>query len=179
MKPRISAFLPSLFFLLPCVLRNQLGLIPLYFLIQIPLPGCFPPLRTKPPVIGFFPIFSAIRASATEKRQTSAERFVDGFIALIADRYADPLLSLDTVCDALSVSASYISLLLKRHLDTTFTAYLTSIRMEKAKDLLRFSDSLILEIAEKCGYRDVYYFSHIFKKFTGDPPKKYREKIST
>lgn len=126
-----------------------------------------------------FSVFSAIRASATEKRKTSAERFVDGFIALIAERYADPFLSLDTVCDALSVSASYISLLLKRHLDTTFTAYLTSIRMEKAKDLLRYSNSLVLEIAEKCGYRDVYYFSHIFKKFTGYPPKRYREKLST
>lgn len=122
-------------------------------------------------------LFTRLQSAASERRQSGAERIVARFVALIAERYADPLLSLDLVCDALSVSASYISLLLKRHLDTTFTAYVTGVRMEKAKELLRYSDSLVLEIAEKCGYRDVYYFSHTFKKHTGESPKKYRETI--
>ncbi len=124
-------------------------------------------------------LFSAIRSAASRNRQSGAERIVDRFRALVAERYADPLFSLDSACDALAVSASYISLLLKRHLGTTFTAYLTAARMERAKDLLRHSDSLVLEIAERCGYRDVYYFSHIFKKYAGEAPKKYRETVST
>lgn len=124
-------------------------------------------------------LFGAIRAAASQNRQSAPERTVERFKALVAERYQDPLFSLDAACDALGVSASYISLLLKRHLGTNFTAYLTAARMEKAKDLLRFSDSLILEIAEKCGYRDVYYFSHIFKKYAGESPKKYRETLSS
>lgn len=121
----------------------------------------------------------SLRAAAADRRVSGGERIVERFRSLVADRYAEADLSLDAVCDELAVSASYISLLLKRHLSTTFTAYLTGVRVEKAKELLRFSDLLVLEIAEKCGYRDVYYFSHIFKKATGESPKKYRETLSS
>ena len=50
---------------------------------------------------------------------------------------------------------------------------------EKAKELLKLTKDRIIEIAEKCGYNDVYYFSHSFKKFMGVSPRNYREKYNT
>ena len=70
---------------------------------------------------------------------------------------------------------SYVSLILKRN-NTTFTKYLTDVRMEKAKALLLDTDMKLLSIANEVGYDDPYYFSHCFKKNTGISPQEYRKK---
>ena len=50
-----------------------------------------------------------------------------------------------------------------------------NLAIERAKELLSSTNELIVEVAARCGYKDVYYFSHSFKKYTGVPPKKYRD----
>jgi two-component system response regulator YesN len=85
-----------------------------------------------------------------------------------------PDLGMDVICDHLNISVSYLSTLFKKHLDTSFNKELVRIRMEKAKDLLRFSTKKIYEIAQEVGYNDVYYFSHSFKKYSSKTPKDFR-----
>jgi two-component system response regulator YesN len=82
---------------------------------------------------------------------------------------------MEAVCDELGLSVSYLSHLFKRYKETTFVKYLTSRRIEKAKELLAGTGDRIVEVANICGYRDVYYFSHSFKKYTGLPPRTFRE----
>lgn len=45
-------------------------------------------------------------------------------------------------------------------------------------NLLTTTGDLIVDVAIQVGYKDVYYFSHSFKKWTGVSPKKYRENKS-
>ena len=85
---------------------------------------------------------------------------------------------MERVCDELGISVSYMSLLFKKEKETTFVKYLTSVRMEKAKEILKLTGDKIIDIAGQCGYNEVYYFSHSFKKYTGMSPKKYREEVS-
>lgn len=47
--------------------------------------------------------------------------------------------------------------------------YVIQLRMESAERMLRHTDAPIGEIAEKTGYRDMYYFSRAFKKYHGVP----------
>lgn len=82
---------------------------------------------------------------------------------------------MEIVCEELGISVSYMSLLFKKHKETTFVKYLTSVRIEKARELLRLTGDRVVEIAGQCGFNDVYYFSHCFKKYMGVSPKKYRE----
>ena len=70
---------------------------------------------------------------------------------------------------------SYISAILKKN-NTSFTKYLTEVRMEKAKILLANPENKLLTIANQVGYEDAYYFSHCFKKYTGISPLEYRKK---
>ena len=51
-------------------------------------------------------------------------------------------------------------------------------KKEKAKELLENTSNKIISISEACGYNEVYYFSHSFKKYTGQSPKKYRESLN-
>ncbi len=108
-------------------------------------------------------------------RKSGSRKLLDQAIHIIGQKYADPRLSLDDICEELGISVSYLSLLFRKNLDTTFVKYLTKIRIDRACELLRLTGDKIVDIAGRCGYNDVYYFSHSFKKSMGLSPKKYRE----
>ncbi len=94
--------------------------------------------------------------------------------AYIQANYADQMISLDSVCKHLTMSKSYFSLLFKNYTSETFISYLTKIRIEKAKELLKHTDLKSYEIADRVGYADPQYFSLIFKKTTGMTITEYR-----
>lgn len=68
----------------------------------------------------------------------------------------------------------YISQLFKSEIGVNFLAYLTNIRMEKAKKLLLTSSASIAEVAEQSGYGDYRVFTKVFKKSEGVTPSQYR-----
>lgn len=55
--------------------------------------------------------------------------------------------------------------------------YLTSIRLERAKILLKEKDLSISQIANQVGYQDPLYFSRIFKKHIGVSPKDFKKNM--
>ncbi len=121
---------------------------------------------------------SLLRESGEKAKMNNAQRLLEKALVLIEQRYNDFNLTMETVCDELGLSVSYLSHLFKRYKETTFVKYLTGRRIEKAKELLAGTGDRIVEVANACGYRDVYYFSHSFKKYTGIPPRKFREENS-
>ena len=58
----------------------------------------------------------------------------------------------------------------------TFVEYLTKVRMDKAKQLLRTPGTKTTEIAFEVGFRDAHYFSNLFKKTQGCTPREYRNR---
>ena len=64
----------------------------------------------------------------------------------------------------------YINRLFKKATGKTMLAYLNELRISKARQLLSDGTSRISDVAEKCGFRDIYYFSRVFKKYTGTTP---------
>lgn len=54
--------------------------------------------------------------------------------------------------------------------------YITEIKIEKAKEMLIFTDESIGSIESKVGYSEQNYFTRLFKKFTGSTPGKFRNK---
>jgi len=120
-------------------------------------------------------IAGKIRERGLASKANNAQRMLEQAVNLIRKSYADPELTMDFICDRLGISASYLGQLFKKYRDITFVRFLTSVRIDKARELLSTTGDRIVEIALQCGYKDVYYFSHSFKKITGVSPKKYRE----
>lgn len=87
-------------------------------------------------------------------------------INYIKKHYAKNI-SLLTVAQHVDVSRSYLSFLFKQELEVNFSAYMTGVRMEKARHLLLNSNMKIYEIAEKVGFDSPYYFSKVFKEKAG------------
>jgi two-component system response regulator YesN len=123
----------------------------------------------------FYATVSNLRRANLQVKMSNSELLLEKAIAFMSSNFSNPSLNLEQTCDAVGVSVSYLSLLFKKHKDLTFVKYLTGLRLDRAKELLKYSGDRIIEIAEQCGYKDVYYFSHSFKKTVGISPKQYRE----
>lgn len=89
--------------------------------------------------------------------------------------HASERLLLEDVAEAAGFGKTYICALFKKHLNTTFTQYLTAVRLENAKELIRNTDMKFDDIAHRCGIGEPSYFYRLFKKATGTTPAAYRQ----
>lgn len=84
-------------------------------------------------------------------------------------------LTLEEVSAYVGFNASYFSNLFKRETSMNFLEYLTTLRIDHARERLMKTDDSVNEIAEAVGYSDVKYFSRIFKRSLGLSPNKFRK----
>lgn len=83
-------------------------------------------------------------------------------------------ISLADISAKLNLNQSYISQLFRKEMGCTYTDYLLTIRMDRAKKLLIDTSLSLNEISEAVGYNDYFYFIKSFKKHVGISPGKYR-----
>lgn len=83
--------------------------------------------------------------------------------------------NLNDAAKSVHLNASYLSQLFKQQLNKKFVDYLSELRIDEGKRLLRQTSLPMSEIAERVGYSDISYFSHNFKKVTGQTPSEYRK----
>ena len=115
----------------------------------------------------------AVETRDTESQKQSGD-IVDTAVKYIDKNYTDENISLNSVAQAINISANYLSALFSQRLGVSFVEYLTQKRMTKAKQLLRQSSKRSGEIAYEVGYKDPRYFSFVFKKTQGCTPRSFR-----
>lgn len=93
----------------------------------------------------------------------------------LADNYANPELTLKSVADYVGLNEKYLSTRFTKEAGTTFSAYLTDLRMQKAKNLMVSTDLRMYEISERVGYHNVEHFNRMFKKSFGVSPGDFRK----
>ncbi len=101
------------------------------------------------------------------------QRLVSAARAFIDDNVGTSL-SLGEVAKAVYVSSYYLSRVFKEVCGQSFSEYLTSLRLERSKELLRHSDLSCGDVGLKVGYSSASYFSQIFKQRVGMTPSQYR-----
>lgn len=79
------------------------------------------------------------------------------------------LRSLDDIARHTHMNSSYLSRSFKKECGCSVTEYITSLCMEKAKELLETTNLLTYEIAEQIGITKPLYFSLLFIKYAGTP----------
>lgn len=92
----------------------------------------------------------------------------------IASHFSDPSLSLAQVAEAVSISPAYFSSIFSHETGETFIEYLTRVRIEKAKELLRTSSLRTTDIAFEVGYHSTNHFGKMFKRLVQLSPREYR-----
>lgn len=95
-------------------------------------------------------------------------------VEYIESHIAFPTLTNAHIAKAVGISEVYLRKLFSQHLSTSISHYLRIARIEKAKSLLAETSMSVSEIAEQCGYSNIYYFCRVFKKNMGCTPSVYR-----
>lgn len=94
-------------------------------------------------------------------------------LSFISAHYTEDIYLKD-IADLLYINFSYACELFKKHSGTTFSKYLTSLRMNKATELLLSTNLTIEDICYQVGYNNYSYFNRVFKKEFNITPFQYR-----
>lgn len=87
-------------------------------------------------------------------------------------------ISLQEVADVANLSKEAFCRFFKERTGKTFTEFLTQVRIHQACQLLQESEWSISQIAYQSGFQNLSYFNRAFKKFQGETPKVFRERLT-
>ncbi|WP_438448472.1 response regulator transcription factor [Gorillibacterium sp. sgz5001074] len=116
-----------------------------------------------------FEKITVICGSRQWKGSSKHRQVVDFMTHYIHEHYAEDV-TLAELSDKVFISRNHLSIIFKNITGETFNTYLTRVRIEKARELLMERHMLVYEVAERVGYKNVPYFSTLFKKMTGMNP---------
>jgi YesN/AraC family two-component response regulator len=93
-------------------------------------------------------------------------------IEFIEKNYAKDI-HIEDIANVIGISGAYLRLKFKEETKMTINEYITNIRVEKAIELLESGEYKVYEVAEMVGYGNSQYFSQVFKKISGKPPRSF------
>lgn len=122
---------------------------------------------------------SAVKSlSPLSNRQYTAEEIVKSVEEFIKANYAGDI-RLEEVAKRFNINAPHLSKIFLKYAGESPSKYMMSLRMNEAKHLLSLKNELtVKEVGEAVGYPDPFYFSRIFKQFTGMTPTAYKSRLT-
>lgn len=127
---------------------------------------------------GVLSVFYALAAQKCQETQKSA-----GFVRMedvlnnMKQNYAAEL-TLESISEVFHLSPNYLATQFKKFTGRTVNQQITSIRIERAKQLLTDSTLSMHQIAHAVGYQSGEYFFRVFKKVTHLTPGEWREQTN-
>ncbi len=110
----------------------------------------------------------------------AAENTLSAKAAKLADEhFSDPALSLAAVANQLGYDAKYLSFVFRRERGVTFSEYLRDLRVRHAAFLMEQGVASVKNVAWLSGFEDPLYFSKVFTKTVGCPPRVYMARVQT
>lgn len=108
------------------------------------------------------------------RRKDQDERPIRMAKQYIQSHFAEPI-TLEEVAAAIGFSPNYFSTLFKKEVGEGFAKYLTHVRMEQARSLLRETRLSVAEVCRQAGFGDIKHFNRTFRAETGLTPGEYRK----
>ncbi|MBD2865711.1 helix-turn-helix domain-containing protein [Paenibacillus oceani] len=113
-----------------------------------------------------------IRESASEEDISPQVYIIDQIVHyMIAN--SQRFYSVDELSQLAKLSQSHFRLLFKKVTGMSIIQYQNKLKINIAMDLLVSGKSNVTEVALRLGFNDIYYFSRLFKKKTGQSPSEY------
>jgi len=101
------------------------------------------------------------------------EKILDAIYYIDSNFTQNP--SIDKVASHVGFSPSHFSRLFKQNTDISYSAYLLSVKLQRAMSLLIHTSDTIEEISYVCGFSEPSYLCHVFKKHHNISPLNYRK----
>lgn len=120
-------------------------------------------------------IIDLIDSISDKDRTRSSELLLDKVLAYMDQHRAEPF-SLEEMAESLGMSHQYICRIFNKMMHTTPGAYLTQLRLQKAKEMLIGTSLSIAEVGRAAGFPAHSYFGLLFRQQENMSPSEYRRK---
>lgn len=104
----------------------------------------------------------------------SKRRILENAVLYIAEHLSDEQLNIPEIAESVNMSESYFRRLFYEVYAVSPVQYINTLRINRAKELIRCTSDSFTSIAASVGFSNVYYFSRMFKKKAGCTPSEYR-----
>lgn len=124
-----------------------------------------------------YPILTEIALTVTEHNEKDEmPHSVRKAVEYIRANFCNDI-TLDEVAAAANLSKYHLERMLERYTGMTFFRYVTELRFDKARWLLKTTDMKILDVALSVGYSDLQALNKLFKKNLSTTPAGYRREM--
>lgn len=128
---------------------------------------------TKKGIIDVKDVYNKILDGVNKRKKYS--KLVLYTINYLNSNYYLNNININDIAKYFEVTSSYLSKVLKKETGLSFIEYLTSIRINKAMDIMKDPTIKIYDVAELVGYSNQHYFCRAFKKIIGVSPMEYKK----
>ena len=122
----------------------------------------------------FYDIIRTIKNHNRKYTTLSHQKALNKALEYINANYTSPYFNYEELYKTTGYGSSYFHELFASVYNTTPVKFVTSKKIDFAKELLITNHYTVSEIAEMCGFENVYYFSTVFKKYVGVSPSNYK-----
>lgn len=146
--------------------------------LAIKLPLAFEQDPTKECLVDY--LQEALNEVLVARQQKTKNRYYEVIkeaTAYIYEHFSEANLRLNDIAASVNISPAHFTTIFSQETGKTVTEFMTEVRMGQARILLRTTNQTHYEIALAVGYRDVSYFSRLFKRHHNVSPGKYRKGV--
>lgn len=123
-------------------------------------------------------IFLNFQREELEEGKADSQEYFDKIEHYLKLNLGKPIMLME-LCHQFGISQPYMSRLFRKYSGNSFSQHLTELRMNRAKELFREKpDSFIKDVAAMVGYEDQFYFSRLFRSYTGKSPSEFLKEIA-
>ena len=125
----------------------------------------------------FTKLFDDALSAYNNLKQSHSRKVIQLIKSFVFENYSHEI-TLNDISKVILLNPKYIGELFKKETGINFGDFLIAHRIDMAKELLKDLRCRINEVSDKVGYKDVKYFSSLFKKNTGVTPAEYKKMFS-
>ncbi|KLV05534.1 AraC family transcriptional regulator [Photobacterium aquae] len=115
----------------------------------------------------------ALLTAPQQEKTSRSERLYRNICIYVQENFHKDITRI-TVADRFGISSAHVSRLFNQEGSVKYADYVTYVRLDRAKFMLKTYSFKIDEIARRCGFKDTNYFCRVFKQKTGKTPSEYR-----
>ena len=125
----------------------------------------------------FYELLAKLERAAREEDSTRVPEKIRRVRKYIATNYQSDRLSIEAIAEEFGISGSYLRREFSRAYGISPIAFLRTVRVGNAKNMLASGYLSIEAIAAQCGFSSTGYFIQVFHKAVGDSPDRYRRRL--
>lgn len=121
-----------------------------------------------------YELFELVRKKQARYIPKNKQEFLLASEEYISNHYHDANFDYEKMVKLSGLSYSYFKKVFIDKYGCPPVKHVNNLKIQRACELIMSEKFSVSEIAEMCGFENVYYFSNVFKKYKGVSPKNYK-----